>query len=146
MRDAVENDDEAFFESYTARGMCPEVAVAQKIATSVIETAAAEQIRRDYRDMSAEAFADHYTAIASREVQKHKAGNHINWFNYDKLAATLRETGFSEIYRSHPQGSRFKELRGEGGWLTLGDRFEIKRLLGIDTSHPEESLFVEALK
>jgi hypothetical protein len=79
-------------------------------------------------------------------VQKDKAGYHINWFNYAKLERMLRQAGFGTVYRSAPQQSRFAELRGMGGWLATGDVLEITRMLGLDTTHPGISLYVEAVK
>jgi hypothetical protein len=56
------------------------------------------------------------------------------------------ESGFKEIYKSTPQGSRFKELVGKGGIFATGNFLDGERRLGIDTSHPDRSLFVEAIK
>jgi hypothetical protein len=41
---------------------------------------------------------------------------------------------------------KFAELSGKGGWLTIGNLFKIKRMLGLDTSLPNRSLYVEATK
>ncbi|MBT3305692.1 MAG: methyltransferase domain-containing protein [Alphaproteobacteria bacterium] len=104
------------------------------------------QLISNFQNMKPEKFADYYTSQASREVQKKNFGFHINWFNENKLVSMFKKAGFSSPYRSTPQGSKFLELRGEGGWLAKGNRFSMDRRLGIDTSHPETSVFVEAVK
>ncbi len=143
---AAKNGDRAYFSQQIRNGLSFEQAVLEQIATERVVQENPEEVAGAYRSMTPEDFADHFTQRASRQVQQEKGGYHINWFNYDKLARMLREVGFSTIYRSEPQGSKFGDLRGEGGWLTVGDVFEIKRMLGIDTTHPDRSLYVEAVK
>jgi len=46
----------------------------------------------------------------------------------------LKYAGFKAINKSNPQKSRFIEMRGIG------------RNTGFDSTHPEISLFVEAIK
>jgi len=46
----------------------------------------------------------------------------------------LTKAGFRPIYRSTSLGSRFPEMRGKG------------RDQGFDSSHPEISIFIEAVK
>jgi SAM-dependent methyltransferase len=41
-----------------------------------------------------------------------RAGEHINWFSYDKLRRMLTSAGFDRVYRSEPQQSRMQEIRG----------------------------------
>jgi len=146
IRKAGEDKDGAYFSQQRERGLTFEQAVVEQIATECIDRYSADDIAEAFRKMSPEEFADHFTGLASREVQKLEAGNHINWFNYQKLAKMLAEAGFGEIYLSAPQQSRFPQLRGSGGWLTSGNFFETKRMLGIDTTHADRSLFVEAVK
>ena len=146
MRHAVETGDRSYFASHLSAGLTIEEAVVEQIATERIRNVDADKIHRDYETMSAAEFADHYTSTASREVQKEMGGYHINWFNEEKLAAMLREAGFVEVYRSQPQGSRFTELTGKGGVLAIGDILEVQRWLGIDTTIPVKSLYMEAVK
>jgi SAM-dependent methyltransferase len=146
MRRAAAAGNHGYFIAAMGRNLTIEQAVVEQIATDMLDCATAEEIARDYAALSPEDFADRYTSRASRDVQKRKGGYHINWFNYDKLARLLREAGFSDVVRSEPQGSRFSELRGEGGYLTTGDAFELKRMLGLDTTYPDKSLYVEAVK
>ena len=41
-----------------------------------------------------------------------RAGEHINWFNLEKLSGMLREAGFAIVEHSAAQASRFPEMRG----------------------------------
>lgn len=58
-----------------------------------------------------------------------RAGEHINWFDYEKLKRMLFEAGFTAIYHSAPQQSCFDEMKGPG----------------FDT-RPSYSLHVDAVK
>lgn len=146
IRLAADTGDEAYFRKQLSRGMTFEQAVVEQIATECLVHENADAIASDYAILDAAAFADRYCGLASREVQRKMAGYHINWFNFSKLAAMLEVVGFETVYKSTPQGSRFPELRGDGGVLATGNCFGTKRMLGIDTTHPEISLFVEAIK
>lgn len=146
IRNAAAMRDGLYFRTTQTDGLSFEQAVVEQIASSMLSVTSSDQIRSDYETMSPEMFADHYCGRASRELQKQRGGDHINWFNFDKLGRLLKEAGFSEVYRSEPQGSRFAELRGEGGWLAHFRFFEINRMLGFDTTWPEKSLYVEAVK
>ena len=46
------------------------------------------------------------------EYDWRRAGEHINWFNFEKLERMLRAAGFSDIARCEAQQSRFPEARG----------------------------------
>ncbi|MFX0036482.1 MAG: methyltransferase domain-containing protein [Candidatus Hermodarchaeota archaeon] len=93
-----------------------------------------KEFKENYKLMSKEKFADFYIQKIPRKSQKKKAGNHINWWNYNKIKNMLQKAGFKKIYRSYPQGSRFKEMKGIG------------RKSGFDSTHPELSFFIEAIK
>ncbi len=146
MREAVAVGNQDYFRPQLANGLIMEEAVVEQIATERIGKTDPPQVRRDYETMAVAEFADHYTAAASREVQKDMGGYHINWFNEEKLAAMLRQAGFGEVYRSAPQESRFAELRGKGGVLAIGDVLEIQRMIGLDSTYPDKSLYMEAVK
>ena len=93
-----------------------------------------EELRKKFDSIPKEDLADYYTQQIPRSTQKIFVGNHINWWNYAKLRRMLKRAGFKKIYRSTEQGSRFPEMRGEG------------RNYGFDSTHPQISLFVEAVK
>ena len=146
MREAVARGEGDYFPGQTAKGLSLEEAVIEQIATERIGKVAADVIKRDYHALDSVAFAERYTGAASRAVQKEMGGYHINWFNETKLSTMLREAGFGEIYRSAAQESAFAELRGKGGVLALGDVFEVQRMIGLDTTYPDKSLYMEAVK
>jgi hypothetical protein len=41
-----------------------------------------------------------------------RAGEHINWFDFEKLSAMLEAAGFRDVRRSEAQQSRFEQVRG----------------------------------
>jgi predicted SAM-dependent methyltransferase len=43
-----------------------------------------------------------------------RTGEHINWFNFEKLASMLGEAGFGNVSHSEAQQSQFPEARGPG--------------------------------
>lgn len=145
MRQAVATGDRSFFKKSRSH-LTLEQALLEQIATETLGRIPADQVKTDYDNMSSEEFANLYTGMASREAQLEKGGYHVNWFNAAKLETMLREAGFTSVYRSFPQGSRFAELRGTGGWLARLGIFEIDRMLGLDTSFPSKSVYVEAVK
>ncbi len=46
------------------------------------------------------------------EYDVERAGEHINWFTFDKLARFLTEAGFRDVCKCEAQKSRFEEIRG----------------------------------
>jgi predicted SAM-dependent methyltransferase len=103
-------------------------------ATHLKTSVRADDVRRRFSEMPANEFADYLTNMIPRESQRLSTGNHINWWNYAKLSSMLHKVGFRNVYRSHEQGSRFAAMRGRG------------RQTGFDSTLPELSLFVEAIK
>lgn len=93
-----------------------------------------EIVQQKYKTLSKEEFANYFTNQISLDYLKDYAGNHFNWWNYEKLSTMLKKAGFQTVYRSHTHGSNFKELHGEG------------RNSGFDSTHPNLSLYVECVK
>jgi len=58
-------------------------------------------------------------------------GNHINWWDYNKLVFFLKEAGFKVIYRSGYGQSLYAPLRDTNLF---------------DNTHPKLSIYVEAIK
>lgn len=56
-------------------------------------------------------FLNKYTKPLSYDYAR--AGQHINWFDFQKLRSMLIEAGFEEVSLSSPQASRFLEIRGD---------------------------------
>lgn len=57
------------------------------------------------------------------EFDPRRAGEHVNWFDADKLARMLRTAGFANVVRTAGQQSRFPEMRGrpfdKRAWYSL---------------------------
>ena len=91
-------------------------------------------LKKKILEMSKEEFADYYTLKIPPESQTRHAESHISWWNFDKMKIFLTNAGFTNIYISSPQESKFQEMKGHG------------RNTGFDSTHPEFSMFVEAIK
>jgi ubiquinone/menaquinone biosynthesis C-methylase UbiE len=130
--EAFRKNDIDFFVKYD--GKCIEKKFLSFFATYLIDNVSIEELRKKFTSMKKKNFADYYTRQIPRDSHKLFIGNHINWWNYEKLRRMLKRAGFKKIYRSVKQGSRFIEMHGFG------------RNSGFDSTHPEISLFVEAVK
>ncbi len=53
-----------------------------------------------FSEKSLEEALNYCTSLCEVEIQKQHPGNHINWFNENKLRTMLQTAGFSNIYRS----------------------------------------------
>jgi len=93
-----------------------------------------KEITEKYKTMGKSEFADHFTLKVPRDYHKKFSGNHVNWWNFEKLNKMCGKSGFKKAYNSKAQGSKFTELRGKGKYS------------GFDSTNPELSLFVEAIK
>lgn len=103
-------------------------------ATYFMNIISNEEFERNYLEMKKGDFADYYTLKIPREYQKDHGGDHINWWNSEKAKNMLYKAGFRKIILSEQQKSKFHEMRGKG------------RKIGFDSTHPEVSFFIEALK
>lgn len=81
----------------------------------------------DLRTLSRHEFLNECTRNLSYDYAR--AGEHINWFNFEKLEKMLRAAGFTIVERSAAQQSRFPEIRGP-----------------MFDTRPSYSLHVDALK
>jgi len=84
-------------------------------------------VERDFETLDRATFFDRYTTNLRYDYSR--AGEHINWFNFEKMKRLLEDAGFGSVALSSPQQSRFPEIRGKG----------------FDT-RPHYSLHVDALK
>ena len=98
-------------------------------ATFLMEKISIEEFNKNFEEMERYQFADYYTSKIPREWQE-GAGEHINWWNFQKAEKMLIKAGFETVYRSTAQKSRFAEMRGIG-YKT-----------GFDSTHPEISVTV----
>lgn len=127
------NNDEDFFETYKEEKTL-EAKFFRCFATDLADKVNVEEISKNFKQMSKEEFADFYTNQISRESHTLTPGNHISWWNFDKLSESLKKAGFRKICKSKEQESNFSEMRGRGS------------LSGFDTTVPDMSLIIEAIK
>ena len=93
-----------------------------------------EEVKEKLKTMSLDEYADYLTNKIPKDYQNNNFG-HCNWWSYEKLEKMLRKAGFTNIYRSSAQGSKFKEMR-------VGTKFQSS----FDTTCPHLSAFIEAVK
>jgi len=89
------------------------------------------EIRNLFNDKDLESALNYCTALCPIENQKKFPGNHINWWNKDKIFKMLRKAGFSEIFLSG-YGQSFSPI--------------LRNTKYFDNTHSEMSLYVEAIK
>ena len=130
--EAFKENNISFFSKYAGDSI--EEKFLDFFATALRNEISGDQFRRDISRMTKEEFADNYTGLIGRHAQAENAGNHINWWNYNKAEKMLRSAGFTEVYQSREQESRFADMKGRG------------RYCGFDSTHPELSFFIEAVK
>jgi SAM-dependent methyltransferase len=90
-----------------------------------------ENVRELFSTMEREAALEFITSKCSLEVQKKYPGNHINWWNKDKMFRMFSAAGFSNIWLSGYGQSISPVLRDTNFF---------------DLRHPAISLYVEARK
>lgn len=113
--------DAAFFKSWMDRD---NASLAEAFRTLIGHSRAPldeAEFDRKLSTLAKEAFLDWCTA--GLEYDLNRTGEHINWFNFRKLAGMLQRAGFDVVQRSDAQQSRFAELRGPGfdtrAWYSL---------------------------
>lgn len=87
------------------------------------------EIKKVFSDNCMEEGLKFFTEQCSFNAKR--PGNHINWWNYNKISSLLKEAGFRTVYRSGYGQSLYSPLRDT-------DIF--------DNTHPSISLYVEAIK
>ena len=90
-----------------------------------------EEARAILTSMSKEEALDYFVSQLPTEIQKDYSGDHVNWFNSEKISYMLKQANFTNIY-----GSKY----GQSHCPILRD----KRL--FDSTCPELSLYVECRK
>jgi len=131
----INKDNGFFFWPYD--NMPPEIGFLHWFATYFTQDEAKltpEEVKEKLKTMSLEEYADYLTNKIPEDYQKSNMG-HCNWWSYEKLEKMLRKAGFTNIYRSSAQGSKFKEMR-------VGEKFQSS----FDTTYPQLSAFIEAVK
>jgi len=84
-----------------------------------------------FSKMDLESALNYCTSLCPLEIQRKFAGNHINWFNFEKISKMLKTAGFQKIYTSQLGQSIFPILRNT---------------FYFDSTAPKMSLYVDAIK
>lgn len=90
-----------------------------------------EEFDRIFSEMKYEEALNYCISKCSLEVQKKHPGNHINWWNKNKLFRMLRIAGFGNVYLSG-YGQSFAPV--------------LRNTLIFDNTHPKISLYIEAVR
>ena len=102
-----------------------------EFATQVCSKFSDDEIDNIFQKYSFDKALNWFTNKCSIETQNMNLGEHINWWNYIKLKSMLRKAGFSQIYLSSYGQSNFAVMRNTSLF---------------DNTHPEYSIYVEAVK
>jgi SAM-dependent methyltransferase len=112
--------DTVFFKSWMERDNST---VEEAFCTLVAQSRPLEKSEIDRRlaVMNKHAFLD--WCKQGLDYDWHRAGEHINWFDFEKLAQMLRAAGFSDVRRTEEHQSRFDPIQGPKfdtrGWYSL---------------------------
>jgi predicted SAM-dependent methyltransferase len=140
--DAYCSGDEFFWKWPNAYGLF-NTSIEQKFldhfATALTEThphkgckkVSSQEAKNILTTMRKEEALEYFVKQLSPEMQKHYTGDHINWFNRDKITTMLRKANFKHIYESKYLQSRCKIMRDK---------------LLFDSTCPELSLYIECQK
>ena len=90
-----------------------------------------EELRSVFSEKPLEDALNYCTAKCDEEIQLKYPGNHINWWNPDKMTRMFQEAGFTNIFRSG-YGQSFSPV--------------MRNLSLFDNTHPKISLYMEAVK
>ena len=89
------------------------------------------QVKTIFSEMEYESALNYCTSKCPIEIQKRNPGNHINWWNKNKLFKMFNKAGFDDIYLSG-YGQSFSPV--------------LRNLTYFDNTHPKISIYVEAKK
>lgn len=124
----------------------PAMYLIERFATGLIGRVDAAEVERDLVALGKEEFADRYAMRVPRDPETLDLSNHINWWNYAKLERLFKSAGFSTVYKSAPQQSRFPEMRGRSHCFGLEKLVALDKLTGFDSAYPNDSVYAEAVK
>ena len=111
-----------------------------------------DEFQKNFETMSRSELADHYCSQVPRDLHKDTAGQHINWWNVEKMKNKLEKANFSEVTRTEPFESRFSEFHKRVKMFGLEHVFSLQSMLEFDAHAaeilgvPEISLYVDAVK
>lgn len=87
-------------------------------------------IEKDFKALSKNVFLDKYTNDIDYRTLNRDFGDHMNWFNQEKLFRLFAQSGFKNIKLSKCKESEFDEMRGKE----------------FDNTYQGNSIYVEAIK
>ncbi len=129
--DAYTNNDVDFFIKNTCNSLTHTTLLSKFCRYfSSVNMSDYPKIEKDFKELSKNVLLDKYTNdIDYRALDRH-FGQHMNWFNQEKLFRLLKQSGFRNIKLSKYKASEFDEMRT--------DEF--------DNTRPKNSIYVEAIK
>lgn len=124
--ESYQKKDESFFRH--SQGESLESKFLFFFASYHFDKTSVEEFLQKFRSMTANELADHYCNLVPEASQDDSPGNHITWWNFEKLERELHDAGFSNIRKCSFHSSPHSVFYGHS----------------IDTTHPYESFYVEA--
>jgi predicted SAM-dependent methyltransferase len=106
-------------------------AYASTLHNEGIEKISDQELERIFMEMTYVDALNYCISKCPAELQKQNPGNHINWFNKEKLFRMLKQAGFEKIHHS-AYGQSFSPV--------------MRNLNYFDATLPKVSLYVEAIK
>jgi len=90
-----------------------------------------KEIRKIFSEKDLESALNYFTSLCPLKIQKKFPGTHINWWNKEKIFNMLNKAGFTKVFLSG-YGQSFSPV--------------LRNTHYFDSTHPEMSLYVEAIK
>ncbi len=133
---AYRNNDLSFFRAVGVHEATLEECLAQYCSSAIAPDSPEKMTPADlkgYFKNSPDLLSavDHLSKISNRELQKKNPGNHVNWYNKEKIVRMLKEADFKRIHLSGQQQSLEPVLRD---------------FRYFDSTSPMRSVYVDAVK
>ena len=135
--DAYKNNRREFFKKYP--GETIEQQFLDFFATYMKTKVTPEELREKFNQLNPEELANYFTEQIPLESQSENPGFHINWWNQNKATQMLNTARFRTVYASNALDSQFEAMQVSG-------RRKYGVITGFDCTHPEISMFIEAVK
>ncbi|MBU1632427.1 MAG: methyltransferase domain-containing protein [Nanoarchaeota archaeon] len=130
--EAYKNNNWAFFICYDDKTLSKKFL--HYFATPIRNNFSQESINQLFRNKTKIEFFNYFTKKIKFDYNN--VGDHISWYNLEKLNRYLKEAGFKKIIHSKEGFSYFKQMRHNS--LFSRGRF--------DAGDPKKSLFIDAIK
>ena len=89
------------------------------------------EIQKKFSEEDLETALNYFTSFCTLKIQKKYPGNHINWWNKEKIFDMLNKAGFTKVFLSGYSQSVSPVLRNT---------------YYFDNTYPQNSIYVEAIK